>query len=101
MSDPGNAGAKRSALGTNSWHTAAVILQGSTISAELDGRLIGAVTDSQFTYGNAGVGTAGWSNAEFDNFSVTPLVNPTRRVPPRRDGMPPGRFDGSGSGPNH
>jgi hypothetical protein len=70
-------------LGTNSWHTAALILQGSVISAEVDGRLVGAVTDSRFTEGNAGAGTAGWIGAEFDNFSVTPLHRPTDRESPR------------------
>jgi hypothetical protein len=70
-------------LGTNSWHTAALILQGSVISAEVDGRLVGAVTDSRFTEGNAGAGTAGLIGAEFDNFSVTPLHRPTDRESPR------------------
>ena len=71
-------------LGTNSWHTAALLVHGSAIGAEVDGVVMGAVTDSTYTAGNVGIGTVGWINAQFDNFSVTRLPGPTPLHPRRR-----------------
>ncbi|MEV6013213.1 ricin-type beta-trefoil lectin domain protein [Streptomyces sp. NPDC051976] len=74
------------ALGTNRWHTVSLTMQGSTISAKLDGTTLGSVTDTSYTHGRAGLGTVdststvnggGYQTQQFDNFSVTPGSNPT------------------------
>lgn len=71
--------------GTNRWHTVSLTMQGSTISATLDGRALGSVTDNSYTHGRAGLGTAdstssvnggGYQTQQFDDFSVTPGSNP-------------------------
>lgn len=59
------------ALGTNSWHTLSLSFQGSTITAQLNGKTIGTATDSAYGTGQVGLGVSGWQNAQFDNFSIT------------------------------
>jgi hypothetical protein len=60
-----------------SWYTLGLRANGSAISAEVNGNtVIGPVTNTDFTSGDAGVwsyapGSAG--SHRFDNFSITPL----------------------------
>ncbi len=60
------------ALGTGTWHHLAFTFQGSTISAEVDGRQVGSVTDTSFQSGQAGLGIQGYRTDQFDNLSITP-----------------------------
>ena len=62
--------------GTNVWHSAALMFAGDAIAAELDDHPLGAVTDSSFNLGNAGVGTIGWINAQYDNLRIAPVLAP-------------------------
>jgi O-glycosyl hydrolase len=63
------------ALGTNKWHTLALSMQGSTLTASIDGKTVGSATDSSYTYGPAGLDTGAFTNTwpvvQFRNFSVT------------------------------
>ncbi|WP_370444740.1 ricin-type beta-trefoil lectin domain protein [Amycolatopsis sp. CA-128772] len=60
------------ALGTGQWHNLAFTFQGSTISAKVDGRQIGSVTDTSFQSGQAGLGIQGYRTDQFDNLAITP-----------------------------
>ncbi len=62
----------RAALGTNTWHTLAMTLQGSTISVAIDGVTAGSATDSAYQTGQIGLGVVGYQTDQFDNLSVTP-----------------------------
>ncbi len=64
------------APGTGSWHNLALSVQGSTISARIDGTAVGAVTDTSYAGGQIGLGTAGYYGAEYANLSVTPGSTP-------------------------
>ena len=59
-------------LGTNKWHTIAFKMQGSTLSAIIDGTSAGSATDTTYTNGQAGLGVVGYQSDQFDNFSLTP-----------------------------
>ena len=61
-----------SALGTGSWHTLALTMQGSAISASIDGTKVGSVTDSSYQTGLAGIGVTGYQTDQFDNLNITP-----------------------------
>jgi O-glycosyl hydrolase len=61
-----------SALGTGSWHTLSLAMQGSVISASIDGTRVGSVTDSSYQTGLAGIGVTGYQTDQFDNLSITP-----------------------------
>ncbi len=70
------------ALGTNSWHTIALTMQGATLSARIDGVAVGSVTDSSYSSGQAGLGVNGYLTEQFDNFSLTPgTVTPPHTGP--------------------
>ena len=60
------------AVGTNSWHHLALSFSGSTITAAIDGTVVGRVTDSSYPAGMVGLGVDGYQTDEFDNLSVTP-----------------------------
>jgi hypothetical protein len=60
------------ALGTGSWHTLALSMQGSTISASIDGTQVGSVTDGSYRTGQVGIGVVGYQTDQFDNLTVTP-----------------------------
>jgi O-glycosyl hydrolase len=60
------------ALGTNSWHTLAFTLQGSTISGSVDGKPVGSVTDASYRSGQVGIGVVGYQTDQFDNLSIVP-----------------------------
>jgi hypothetical protein len=59
------------ALGTNRWHSLALAFSGSTITATVDGSVVGTVTDGSFVAGQVGFGTSQGQTAQFDNLSVT------------------------------
>ncbi|MGH3167176.1 MAG: hypothetical protein ACRDN0_14965 [Trebonia sp.] len=59
------------ALGTGKWHTLALRFQGDQITPVIDGTSVGAVTDSTYGNGQAGLMLGAYSNAQFDDFSVT------------------------------
>ncbi|MFC9330418.1 ricin-type beta-trefoil lectin domain protein [Kitasatospora sp. NPDC057015] len=58
-------------LGHSTWHTVALGFRGSTITAALDGAVLGSVTDATYAVGLAGLGTAGYHPAQFDDLTVT------------------------------
>jgi hypothetical protein len=62
----------RAALGTNSWHTMALSMQGATITGSIDGAAAGTATDTAFQTGQVGIGVVGYQTDQFDNLSVTP-----------------------------
>ncbi|WP_103351392.1 ricin-type beta-trefoil lectin domain protein [Amycolatopsis sp. CA-128772] len=59
------------ALGTNRWHQLSLGFSGSTITASVDGTVVGSVTDSTFPAGQVGIGTSQGETAQFDNLAVT------------------------------
>ena len=59
-------------LGTNSWHTIVLSLQGSTISGKIDGATAGTVTDTSYQSGQIGIGVVGYHTDQFDNLTITP-----------------------------
>ncbi|MGW1560838.1 NPCBM/NEW2 domain-containing protein [Streptomyces sp. NPDC002144] len=61
------------ALGTRRWHNLALGFSGTTITASVDGRRIGAVDDSAYRAGQVGLGVVGYQTDEFDNLGVTPV----------------------------
>jgi glycosyl hydrolase family 59/glycosyl hydrolase family 59 (putative galactocerebrosidase) len=60
------------APGTNRWHTMSLSFKGSTITAGIDGRTVGTVTDTSYHAGQVGIATSQTINAQFDNLAITP-----------------------------
>ncbi|MFD8600452.1 ricin-type beta-trefoil lectin domain protein [Kitasatospora sp. NPDC059646] len=60
------------APGLNSWHRLALTMQGSTLTAAVDGRTVGSATDHAFTSGMAGLAVTGYRTEQFDAFELTP-----------------------------
>ncbi|MEV5712730.1 ricin-type beta-trefoil lectin domain protein [Amycolatopsis mediterranei] len=58
------------ALGTGSWHKLSLGFSGSTITASVDGTVLGTVTDGTFPAGQVGIGTGVGETAQFDNLAV-------------------------------
>jgi hypothetical protein len=61
------------APGLDTWHNLALTFNGSSITAAIDGKTVGSVTDSTYTSGMIGLGTSGYQTDQFDNLSVTPV----------------------------
>ncbi|MFF0084768.1 NPCBM/NEW2 domain-containing protein [Streptomyces canus] len=61
------------ALGTRRWHKLALSFSGTTITASVDGKPVGAVDDSAYASGQVGIGVVGYQTDEFDNLSITPV----------------------------
>jgi O-glycosyl hydrolase len=59
------------ALGTGTWHTLALRFHGDQITPLIDGTPVGSVTDSTYGSGQAGLMLGSYSNAQFDDFSIT------------------------------
>ncbi|MEY9936939.1 ricin-type beta-trefoil lectin domain protein [Streptacidiphilus sp. MAP5-3] len=74
------------ALGTDRWHTVALTLQGSTLTASVDGTTLGSATDSSYAYGRAGLGVTGYQTDQFDNFRLSPGT-PTTHTGPVTSGI--------------
>lgn len=58
------------ALGTNRWHSLSLGFSGSTITASIDGTVVGTVTDSTLPAGQVGLATSQGETAQFDNLVV-------------------------------
>jgi hypothetical protein len=61
------------ALGTGTWHRLALTVDGSTLTAAVDGATVGSATDGTYGTGMVGLGTSGYQTDQFDNLSVTPV----------------------------
>ncbi|MEE4540598.1 ricin-type beta-trefoil lectin domain protein [Streptomyces sp. V4-01] len=59
------------ALGTGAWHHLALTVNGSTLTAAIDGATVGSATDGTYGTGMAGLGTSGYQTDQFDNLTVT------------------------------
>ncbi|MEC3992179.1 ricin-type beta-trefoil lectin domain protein [Actinacidiphila sp. DG2A-62] len=59
------------ALGTGTWHHLALTVDGSTLTAAIDGVTVGSASDSTYSAGLAGLGTGGYQTDQFDNLTVT------------------------------
>ena len=53
-----------------SWHRLKLTTAGSTVTGNVDGKVVGSVTNSTYTHGMVALGS-GWHEAYYDNFSVT------------------------------
>jgi len=60
------------ALGLHSWHTLALTMVGTAISARIDNRTVAQVTDATYAAGEVGFGVVGYQTNQFDNLTVTP-----------------------------
>jgi hypothetical protein len=64
-------------FGTLVWHTLGLTVQGSTITASIDGTKVGSANDGGHASGQpglgVGVGSKSWLNAQFDNLAITGL----------------------------
>jgi hypothetical protein len=63
-------------LGTRRWHTLGLTFSGTTITAIIDGRRVGAVDDSAYSAGQVGLGVVGYQTDEFDNLRIMPVTHP-------------------------
>ncbi|BCY09183.1 ricin-type beta-trefoil lectin domain protein [Actinoplanes sp. L3-i22] len=61
------------ALGTGRWHRLSLTLDGSTLTAAIDGAAVGSATDATWIAGQIGYATGQGVPAQFDNLSVTAL----------------------------
>jgi hypothetical protein len=59
------------ALGTNRWHTLALSLRGTQITAAIDGAIVRSVTNSSYLAGQVGIATSQTINAQFANLSIS------------------------------
>ena len=86
------------ALGTGSWHTLSLTMQGSTISASIDGKSVGSVNDSSYTNGQIGIGVVGYQTDQFDNLSITPGTGTiATTIGPVKSGMSGKCLDAAGN----
>ncbi|OIV35398.1 hypothetical protein BIV57_21645 [Mangrovactinospora gilvigrisea] len=60
------------APGLDSWHRIGLTMDGTTLTASVDGRRIAAVDDSAYRSGSVGIGIVGYQTDEFDNLRITP-----------------------------
>ncbi|MEW1860309.1 ricin-type beta-trefoil lectin domain protein [Streptomyces sp. NPDC088194] len=61
------------ALGTGTWHHLALTVNGSTLTAAVDGNTVGSASDTSYATGMVGLGTSGYQTDQFDNLTVTPV----------------------------
>lgn len=66
----------------NTWHNIKLVMDGNVISGVIDGLTVGSYVGSAQTAGMAGLGTAGWINAQFDNFKIEPITSSPPPPPP-------------------
>ena len=59
------------ALGTRRWHSIAFGFSGGTLTATVDGAVVGTAGDTTFGSGLAGIGTSQGQTAQFDNLAIT------------------------------
>jgi hypothetical protein len=60
------------ALGTGKWHTLALAMHGSTITASVDGTVVRSVTNGSYGAGQVGIATSQTITAQFDNLAIIP-----------------------------
>jgi hypothetical protein len=60
------------ALGTGRWHALSLAFASGTITASIDGAVVGSASDFTYGGGQIGYGTAQGETAQFDNLSITP-----------------------------
>ncbi|RVU23771.1 galactosylceramidase [Streptomyces antnestii] len=65
-------GGRTDTLGLNKWHKVAFTLQDTKLTASVDGKELGSVTDYSLSSGQAGLGVTGYQTQQFDNFALTP-----------------------------
>jgi len=58
-------------LSTGSWHNVKLVFQGTAIKVVIDGTQVGTKTDTTYSKGSVGLGTAAKTTALFDNLLVT------------------------------
>jgi galactosylceramidase len=78
-------------LAAGSWHNLKLVFQGTSIKGSIDGTQVFAVTNTKYSKGNVGLGTAAKTTALFDNLLVTD-VNPSTKPAPTvfaQDGQSP------------
>ena len=63
-----------SALGTNRWHHLGLFFIADSITAQIDGVTLKTIADGSFAKGMVGLGTVGYTPAEFDHFEVEPIT---------------------------
>jgi hypothetical protein len=56
-------------LTVGKWHTLSLSMQGSTLTASIDGKVVATVTDSSYSSGLAGLEST-WDTVQYDNFQV-------------------------------
>lgn len=81
------AGGRTSTLGLNKWHTVAFTLQDTKLTASVDGKELGSVTDYSFSSGRAGLGVTGYQTQQFDNFALTPGAPSRQHLGPVTSGL--------------
>ena len=59
------------ALGTGTWHALALSFSGPSITASVDGKAVGTVSDDSYTAGQIGLGLTSYDTDQFDNLAVT------------------------------
>ncbi|MEV0399647.1 ricin-type beta-trefoil lectin domain protein [Actinoallomurus sp. NPDC050550] len=69
---PGASGKTDKPLGAGTWHRISLTMQGSKLSASIDGTKVGETTDASFAGGQAGLGVTDYKTAQFDNFRLDP-----------------------------
>lgn len=60
------------APGTGTWHRLSMAFEGDTITALVDGKEVGRVSDPDYGGGLVGLGTDGFLPAQFSRLSITP-----------------------------
>jgi hypothetical protein len=60
-------------FGLNTFHRMSLSFNGNTIEAFLDNTRVASVNDGTFRSGNAALQVSKWKNAQYDNFTVTPV----------------------------
>jgi len=61
------------APGTGTWQHLALTVNGSTLTAAINGTTVGSASDSSYPTGQVGLGIAGWQTDQFDNLSIAPV----------------------------
>jgi len=61
------------ALGTNAWHSVSISCRGSNITAKIDNKTLGTVSDDSYSAGMVGLGTNDYLLAQFGRFRIDPL----------------------------
>jgi hypothetical protein len=69
--DADTTAAAAAAAAAGKWYTLSLTVEGDSIKASVDGRVVSQVTDTKFKHGMVAIGS-GWHLAYFDDFSIAP-----------------------------